>query len=140
MVITGLEAALSDADPIVRQMAVRALGSIPNITPPLATKVALFLRDQDPEMRNEAAMALYNVGTRAVVHLPELVAALDDPSESVVVSALCTIRSFGPAASPARNALEKAARDERPLVASTAQAALGMIQSSKSNRTQNGDP
>ena len=64
-----------------------------------ARAIAVLLRDQDPEVRREAARAVAALGT--VVITPDLVRALGDRDATVVTAVEAAIGSFGDAAGPA---------------------------------------
>ena len=64
-----------------------------------ARAIAVLLRDQDPEVRREAARALAALGKAVIT--PDLVSALGDRDSTVVTAVEAAISSFGDDAGPA---------------------------------------
>jgi hypothetical protein len=150
-----LVAALSDRDPLVRGVAVRAIGELaPEVPGAMPGLVALFpdveairavsrfgpagadavprlielLRHEDPTVRWQAARTLGKVREPAVPSVPELVRLTGSDSESLVREhAAEAIGDIGPAAAAGIPALVQALKDPVPRVRRDAVRALGQM-------------
>jgi HEAT repeat protein len=121
----ALLAALKDSDPLVRQGAAKAL-SVFQLGPPEAFgPLVKLLKDEEPEVRSMAAVALKrSFPQRAVAPLME---ALKDRNPGVRSNAATGLQWLGPDAKAAVPALVEALKDNNTLVRIAAGLALKKI-------------
>ena len=89
-----------------------------------------LLNDKSPAPRIAAAESLGLLG-QADKGLPVLVAAMDDPQESVRIQAVAALEKLGPAARPAMGTLEKATSDSSEYVKRISERALTALDSGR---------
>jgi hypothetical protein len=116
--VSGLTAALSDRDPVVRGLAALELSRLGPAAAPAASALAARLQDPDPIVRTEAAIAIGAIGPGAASAVPALVAALRAPDQSlhVVRESATALGRIGPAAASALPALKEVAAHPIPEV------------------------
>lgn len=150
-----LVAALSDGDPLVRAVAVRAVGALaPDVEGGVAGLLALFpdveairaaarfgpagaaavpsllelLKHEDVGVRRQAVRALGKIGTPSLAALPELI-RMSEAEENHLLreQSVEAIGDIGPAAAAGIPALVKALKDPVPRVRRDAVRALGQM-------------
>ncbi len=116
--VSGLTAALSDPDPVVRGLAALELSRLGPAASPASSALAARLQDPDPIVRAEAAIAIGAIGAGAASAVPALVAALRAPDQSlhVVRESATALGRIGPAAASALPALKEVAAHPIPEV------------------------
>lgn len=105
---------LEDTFQLQRAVSETAADALGRIGPAAIPQLVIALRDQDPQVRKEAARALARMGAEAAPALQDLIVALKDADESVRRSAAQAIGQIGPAAKDAIPALVEALRDHPP--------------------------
>ena len=105
-----LSAALSDADPLVREAAAARLAGSREEAVRSVAAIGTALDDPDPVVRGLAALALSGVGDAAMPALERLIARLKDADENVRLMSANAIGALGPKASRAVPALIEAVR------------------------------
>jgi len=117
-----LQQLVRDSDPSVRYWGAQGLamyaqrvGSNVGGQAAAISELESLLKDKSPAPRIAAAEALCKVG-RADQGLPVVVAAMDDPQDSVRIQAVAALEKIGPAARPAISALQKATTDSSEYV------------------------
>ena len=124
--VPALVDALDDPSPAVRARAAWAIGRVGEAAH--GAVEALVKTLDDPEVRWWAIDALGGIGPEAVPALPDLVAALRDPSSNVRWRATLALAAIGPGARGAGPALAEAARDDQEHVRLGALAALAKVE------------
>ena len=124
-----LSAALSDADPLVREAAAARLAGSREEAVRSVAGLGAALADQDPVVRGLAALALSRVGEAAMPALDRLIALLKDGDENVRLMSANAIGALGPRASRAVASLIEAVRvsNDHVHVLRSAASALGNI-------------
>jgi HEAT repeat protein len=150
-----LVAALADPDPLVRGVAVRAVGELaPHVPEAVSSLLRLFpdieairtvarfgpaaggavpaltelLKHTDATVRRQAVRTLGKIGVPSLPALPELIRLTgDDPDPGVREQSAEAIGDIGPAAADGIPALVKALKDEVPRVRRDAVRALGQM-------------
>jgi len=133
-VLSNLEPLLKDSDPTVRYWGVMGLQFCgQNVDKGNATEVAAvtdrlrpLLEDKSAAPRIAAAesLALLRQADKA---LPVLLAAMDDPQESVRIQAVAALEKIGPAARPAIDTLQKAMTDSSEYVKRISERSLASL-------------
>ncbi len=120
-----LARATGDTDDQVRQWASAALEELGPPDVHDLTALAELLADGEPDVRYWAATLLGRLGEQAEPAIGALRRALDDdPAIAVRQRIAWAFGQMGPAATDAREALDRASRSEDPRLARLAQAAL----------------
>lgn len=105
---------LKDADATVRRAAAFALGRVSEEDSAAAAALARLLGDEkDAAVRREAVVSLGLLADRSGLVIQAVAGALTDASPEVRRAAAAALARFGPAASPAADALLKAAREDK---------------------------
>jgi HEAT repeat protein len=102
---------LGNSDPIVRQRATEALGSIGPEASEAAPLLVALMDDPNDRVRMEAAYAIGSIGSAAPEAVRVLGAALTDPYEWTRTAAAHSLTNLGPEAKGALPALKKASRN-----------------------------
>ena len=113
---------LGDPDPLVRETAAEALGSVRPVTDETLRALAGALADADPYVAGKAAAALAGFGRRSV---GALASALRSENAGARWSAASALARLGPAAEDAVPGLVEAVKDKDPNVRWCAVVALG---------------
>lgn len=105
---------LKDPDPAVRRAAAFALGRVSEDDSAAASALARLLADEkDPIVRREAIVSLRLLSDRSGLVVQAVASALTDPDIETRRAAVRTLVRYGTAASPAADALLKAAREDK---------------------------
>jgi len=118
---------LGDGQPTRRAQAAYALGQQGPEAHAAVPELARALRDDDLRVRIEAAKALGQIGPAAAPAVPALVDTLSHPDAALRRQTAMSLGRIGPEASKALPALEKARRDEAPIVRQAAEEAIRNI-------------
>ena len=113
-----------EASPDVRFALSRSFGKIGPAASAAIPVLAETLRDENAEVRVQAAHALVDIGVESV---PAAIAALEDDKPQVRYLAIRILGSFGPKAKAAAPALAEAAEDSDERISQVAIAALDAI-------------
>jgi HEAT repeat protein len=122
-----------DGDPTVRYWGVMGLmrfaqnsGANKNGKPDAVEALVPLLNDKSPAPRIAAAVSLCALG-QADKGLPVIVAAMDDPQDSVRIQAVTALEKLGPVARPAISTLEKATSDASEYVKRISERSLAAL-------------
>ncbi|WP_179046560.1 HEAT repeat domain-containing protein [Nostoc sp. TCL26-01] len=91
------------------------------------------LKSQQENIRANAALAIGEIGTKAIAAIPALIEALDDESNAIQINAAYALGQMGWAAEPAIPSLSQQLKDENRAVITSAAYAIGQIGSSLLN-------
>ena len=140
--LISLSRLVHDSDPTVRYWGALGIESFQKSasggkrrTDVLADILQPLLNDKSAAPRIAAAKALALVGQTDKA-LPILVAAMDDPQDSVRIQAVAALEKLGPAARPAVSTLEKATFDSSEYVKRISERSLTAL----GVETKQGDP
>jgi hypothetical protein len=128
-----LQQLVRDGDPSVRYWGAQGLamyaqrvGSNVGGQAAAISELESLLKDKSPAPRIAAAEALCKVG-RVDKGLPVIVAAMDDPQDSVRIQAVAALEKLGPAARPAISTLQKATTDPSEYVKRISERSLSTL-------------
>jgi len=114
--LPGLEGALKDADPMVRQYAAIAVARLGPDAKTALPELLTTLTDERPETREASARALGNFGMEARMAAPALARAASDPNPLVRRTALEALGAVSPPEELRRSAFRSALNDPDPSV------------------------
>ncbi|MFP4446969.1 MAG: sister chromatid cohesion protein PDS5, partial [Desulfosudaceae bacterium] len=110
-------ATMTDMDQDVRREAVESICRIEPGTENSLCALGVALKDEDPDLRNEALIALRRAKNPAArkAMLPEVLKRLDDVDENVRMNAVKTLSEFDIGTGQVCNALERLANEDKSL-------------------------
>jgi HEAT repeat protein len=128
LALTAIFKEFQGADPKCRKKAGETLWKLGDRLPASAVaRIKQVLKDNDPELREQAASVLEEMGARAESAVPELTITLADKAWNVRFAAADSLAHIGPKAEPAVAALIRLLNDEDSRVQLRAIAALEAI-------------
>jgi HEAT repeat protein len=130
--VSGLAAALSNPDPVIRGLAALELKNRGAAAAPALPSLIVALKDPDVIVRMTSASAIGSVGPKASAAVPALIAACRVENEVTHVLRACAaaLVDIGPAAAPALPALRELIA-KKPLVRRSAERAIEQIESAR---------
>jgi HEAT repeat protein len=120
----ALRTLLADEDPAVRRRAAAALGEVLREQPASVAALVAALDDADAVVRITAAESLWKTTRKADALFATILGTLTEEDRQLRIRAYRLLLTLGPAARPARPALQELANDPRPYVRQVATKAL----------------
>jgi HEAT repeat protein len=137
LAVPCLIVALGADEPVVREKAVRILGSLGEAAAGAVGELTAVLQDKDPDVRLTAAKSLWNISKNPELVVPVLVRLLRDKQPAArestdarrrfLQTVMEALQRIGPPAKAAIPALAEKAKDANRIVSESAQTALKEI-------------